>query len=176
MRHVTYSVAMSLDGFIAGPNGEYDWIPTDVGVDWAAFMGRFDTVLMGRRTFELMLGQDAAGSLGQMRTYVFSRTLRPADHPTVPVVSDDAAKVVTALRQESGKDIWLMGGGALFASLLEAGWVDIVEVGIVPILLGRGIPFQPGLSHSRALSLTDIQKYSGGFLLVSYEIAENAAQ
>jgi dihydrofolate reductase len=168
-RQVRYSVAMSLDGYIAGPGGEFDWIPSDVGVDWAAFMARFDTVLMGRRTFELTLTQ-GSGTMSQMRTCVFSRTLVPSDYPDVTVVGDDAGTVVAQLRQETGKEIWLMGGGVLFRSLLEAGVVDLVELALVPILLGKGIPFLPGLSHVRHLSLAKVHQYSGGLVQVTYAI------
>jgi dihydrofolate reductase len=160
---------MSLDGCIAGPNGEIDWLPTDVGLDWAAFMARFDTILMGRHTFELTRSMGEAGSRS-MRTFVFSRTLRAADHPAVTMVSDDAAAVVTALRQEEGREIWLMGGGILCASLMDAGLVDAVEVGIVPILLGRGIPFMPALAGATPLRLAGSQQYDGGLLLLDYEV------
>ena len=87
-----------------------------------------------------------------MRTYVISRTLDPAAHPDV-TVSADAAGTVAALREEDGREIWLMGGGVLFRSLLEGGLVDVVEVSLVPILLGKGLPFLPGLAGRMPLHL-----------------------
>jgi dihydrofolate reductase len=92
MRRVIYSVATSLDGYIAGPNGEFDWIPRDPAVDWGAFMGRFDTVLMGRRTFEVSARQ-GSGNLPNMRTFVFSRTLKASEHPNVTLVAEDAGQL-----------------------------------------------------------------------------------
>lgn len=173
MRRVLYSVAASLDGYIAGPGGEFDWIPMDPAIDWAAFMGRFDTVLMGRRTFELTLGEGAPASQSQMRTYVFSRTLKAENHPNVTIVGDNAASVVKALRAESGKDIWLMGGGVLFRSLLEADLVDGVEVGIVPILLGKGLPLLPPPARSAALRLVQSKTYPSGIMLLTYDVVRD---
>jgi dihydrofolate reductase len=174
MRKVRYSVAMSLDGYIAGPMGEFDWIPMDPTIDWTAFMARFDTVLMGRHTFEVALSQGQAGGSAGSRTFVFSRTLRAADHPTVTLVRDDPAGVVASLRRESGKEIWLMGGGVLFRSLLEANAVDIVEVGVIPILLGGGVPFLPSPSQKARLVLSDMQKYPSGIVMLTYEVSKDA--
>lgn len=166
MRRVLYSVASSLDGYIAGPNGEFDWIPEEPDIDWQAFMSRFDTVLMGRHTYQAAASQ---GPSSGMRTYVFSRTLRPQDHPQVTVVNAETEQVVRELRSENGKDIWLMGGGVLFRSLLEAGLVDAVEVGLVPILLGGGLPLLPGAAHHTRLRLTGTKTYPGGIILLNYE-------
>lgn len=174
MRTLRYSVAASLDGYIAGPKGEFDWIPMDETIDWAAFMGRFDTILMGRKTYELSTGPDSGASLPAMRTFVFSRTLRAGDHPNVTVVAEGADSVVEALRRESGKDIWLMGGGVLFQSLLEAGQVDGVETGVVPILLGRGLPLLPSLPRPVRLDLKKTQKYPSGIVLMTYDVVRSA--
>jgi len=173
MRSVRYSVAASLDGHIAGPDGSYDWIPSDAGIDWTAFMSRFDTVLMGRHTYELVVRSGGGGGMPSMRTYVFSRTLDPEEHPQVTVVSDDAAGTVNALRSEPGKDIWLMGGGELFRSLLDAGEVDAIEIGLVPALLGGGIPLLPPAERWRVhrLELTSLERHEGGLVLLSYTVS-----
>jgi dihydrofolate reductase len=147
----------------------------DPAIDWPAFMGRFDTMLMGRRTFEVAQQQGQGGGTPGMATYVFSRTLRPADYPDVTMVADGAAKVVAELKRGSGKDIWLMGGGVLFQSLLEEGLVDRVEVGVVPILLGRGLRLIPDLVRPTRLKLTDLHQYPSGILLAGYDVASSAA-
>lgn len=175
MRRLLYSVAMSLDGYIAGLRGEFDWIPMDPEIDWTAFMSRFDTVLIGRRTYEIALRQESGGSLPDMRTYVFSRTLRSADHPKVTVVAEDAGRVVGDLRRAPGKDIWLMGGGVLFHSLLEADLVDSVEVGLVPVLLGQGLPLLPPMPRKTRLTLTETQTYPSGIVMLSYDVIRDAA-
>ncbi len=140
MRLVRYGGAMSLDGYIAGPNGEHDWIVMDPDIDFAGLMQQFDTFLIGRKTFEMMrsMGSDAK-SKGTIMNIVFSRTIKPADYPNV-VVESDAVGVVSELRTKPGKDIALFGGGDLFRSLLAAGLVDRVEVSLIPVLLGGGVP------------------------------------
>ncbi len=167
MRRVVYSVAMSLDGFIAGPGGEFDWIPSDPSIDWGAFMARFDTVLMGRKTFALASG---GGPDTGMPTYVFSRTLTLPPKSKATLVRDNAAEVVAGLRAGSGKDIWLMGGGILFRSLLDAGQVDSVEVGLVPILLGDGLPFLPAPAGRHNLTLTGSQQRASGLVRLNYGV------
>ncbi len=118
MRKVVFGGAMSLDGYIAGPNGEYDWIVMDPDLDFAAMTARYDTALMGRKTFEVMRkAGDTAPSMTGIQSFVFSRTLRPEECPGA-VLSDDAERVVRDLRAKPGKDIALSGGGGLFRSLL----------------------------------------------------------
>src|SRR3954468_20652595 len=119
MRRIRYVVAMSLDGYIAGPNGESDWIIMDPEIDFAALFQEFDTTLLGRRTFEATMQPGSPGGMPGMQTYVFSRTLRQEDHPGVTVVSDQPAEALAALKAKPGKDIWLFGGGELFRSLLD---------------------------------------------------------
>lgn len=172
MRRVLYSVAMSLDGYIAGPDGGYDWIPEEPEIDWGRFLGRFDTVLMGRGTWEIVASEAGAGPTAGMRRIVFSRTLDPADHPEIEIVGDDAAEVVADLKAGDGKDIWLMGGGELFRSLLEGGVVDGVEAAAVPILLGDGIPFLPAGGDRVRLEPRGVETYpTTGLVLLSYDVA-----
>ena len=154
MRHICYCVAMSLDGFIGGPDGEYDWIPTEPEIDWSAFMGRFDTVLMGRRSYEASIANPGGPAMPGVGTYVFSRTLRPEDHPGVTIVNENLPATLATLRRTPGKEIWLFGGGELFRSLLQLGEVDRIEVGLAPVLLGNGIPCLPGLDLLKRLRLT----------------------
>jgi dihydrofolate reductase len=169
MRLVRYNVAASLDGYIAGPSGEYDWIPDDPTVDFAAIFARVDTVLLGRRTYELVRDNPGPAWPPETRVYVFSRTLRPEDNPGVTIVGDDAAKIVAELRDEPGTgDIWLFGGGVLFGSLLAAGLVDRVEVTVVPMLLGGGVPLLPAGTPRTALTLAGSHVYPSGMVSLQY--------
>lgn len=171
MRQVRYTVAMSLDGYIAGPNGEYDWIVMDPDIDFPAMMAQFDTFLMGRKTFEVMvrMGEELKPSPG-CETVVFSRTLRQEAHPDV-IVSDDAVRFVSDLRTKPGKDISLFGGGELCRTLLEAGLVDRVEVAVIPVLLGGGIPLLPAPAPRATLKLRQHRLYEkSGIVSLDYDI------
>lgn len=167
-RRVRYQVAASLDGYIAGPSGEYDWIVEEPELDFAALHAQFDTYLMGRRTWEAL----PAGTPLRGEVVVVSRTLRPEDHPDVRVVSGDLEATVRALRARPGRDVWLFGGGELFKSLLELGQVDTVEIAVVPVLLGGGVPVLPGPPARHRLSLTGHRIFpTSGIALLEYEVA-----
>lgn len=172
MRRIRYAVAASLDGFIAGPQGEYDWITTDPDIDFAAIFARYDTLLIGRRTWEMMQSQQGgAGMLGGKEVLVFSRSLRQADCPGATVVGGDFAERLAELEEEPGKDVWLFGGGELFRSLAAAGLVDAVEVAVVPVMLGEGIPLLAPPAMRIALELTGHRVYDkSGIVSLEYEV------
>jgi len=172
MRRIRYAVAASLDGFIAGPKGEADWIIMDPEFDFEAMYKEFDTVLMGRRSFETAGG--SAWGYG-MKTFVISRTLRQQDHPDVTIVGDNVKQILTALQKQPGKDIWLFGGGLLFRSLLEMGLVDTVEVGLIPVLLGDGIPLLPPPFRQARLKLTSHKVYKSGIVGLEYSVQPAAS-
>lgn len=171
MRKVVFGGAMSLDGYIAGPNGEFDWIIMDPEIDFAAFMARYDTFLIGRKTWEVMRKMgDAAPPAPGIRNIVFSRTLRPEDCPGA-TLSADAVGMVPELKKEAGKDIAVFGGGELFRSLLAAGLVDEIGVSVVPVLLGGGIPLLPPPADRTRLRLRNQRVYQkSGIVLLEYDI------
>ncbi len=169
MRSLCYSFAMSLDGRIAGPAGEHDWIPADPDIDFAGLFERFDTILMGRKTWDTARAQ--GGPPFRKRTVVFSRTLDP-DRAAGAEVSRDPLATVRGLKEESGGDLWLMGGGGVFRELLAAGLVDEVEAAVVPILLGQGTPFLlPGPDARFRLELHNLTRYpKSGIVLLRYRV------
>lgn len=170
MRPLVYSVAASLDGFIAGPNGEYDWIVQDPTIDFAEIFSAFDTIVMGRHSYELMQRAGHSPREFGMKVLVASTTLAPAEHPDVQVVTSGLAETVTGLKQKSGKEIWLFGGGILFRSLLDAGLVDRVDVSVIPVLLGGGIPLvPPGPRYT--LLFKDSRTFPSGIVSLTYGVA-----
>ena len=169
MKRIRYSVAMSLDGYIAGPKGESDWILVDSDIDFKSIMGEFDTVLLGRKTYEATRNY-GGGAMPGMQVIVFSTTLNPAGVKGV-VVSDNPREVLPDLKAKPGKDIWLFGGGGLFRSLLELGLVDSVEVAIIPVLLGSGVPLLPNPSRLSKLILLNHRIYEKtGTVSLEYSI------
>jgi len=170
MRRLRYSVAMSLDGYIADQDGGYDWIPMDTAIDFAAYLAKIDTLLMGRGTWEIMQTPEARTVLEGMRVYVVSTTLDAAVFPEVTMISSGVVDAVTDLKAEDGKDIWLFGGGVLFRSMLEAGLVDRVEVAVIPAMLGSGIPLLPGSDVITKLELHSEETFASGIVLLKYDV------
>lgn len=173
MRRLVYSVATSIDGFIAGPQGEYDWIIPDPSYDFGALWNQFDTLLMGRRTYEIALTRfDSLDKMGK-KLIVVSSTLVPAQHPGVTILADNIPEAISALKSQPGKDIWLFGGAVLFRSLLDAGLVDTIQLSVIPVLLGSGVPLLPQ-GRWQPLQLAAFKTYPNGSLALTYSVAPEA--
>ena len=171
MRKVVYSLTNSLDNFIARADGAYDWILMDDEImsEFPKLYASIDTVLIGRKTYDQTLqqatetGPETAGFMG-MKTYVFSRTMKESPNVGVEIISDNAGEFVRSLKNEGGKDIWLMGGGILAASLLRERLVDEMGVAIQPILLGSGKPLFPDIGLQVDLQLLECKTYKNGIV------------
>jgi len=175
-RRLRYQVATSLDGFIATPNGGYDWLVMDPAIDFKALYAEFDTAVMGRKTYDVGKAQGASIAMPGIDVIVFSRTLKPARHSGVRIASEDPGEVVRELKKKPGKDIWLFGGGELFRVLLDAGLVDTVELAVMPILLGDGIPVLPP-GASAKLVLSDVKRLTAsGIMVLAYSVAGSTAR
>lgn len=168
MRRVVMQCAITLDGFIAGPNEEFDWCRGDPGV-MTAFFRTVDTVLIGRRTYDLMVRMGEPSYRG-LRNVVFTKS-PPAVSGKTEFVTGNAAAFVRALREEKGKDIWLSGGAALFQSLLAAGVVDDISLAVHPLLLGGGIPLFASDAGRVPLTLTSAQPLKHGLVMLNYIVS-----
>ena len=171
MRTVTYGAACSLDGFIAGPQGEIDWLhmSSDVSSIMAKYWKSVDTILMGRKTYDVAQAMGGGPAMpGVTGTYVFSRTLERA--PGAELVRDDAGAFVRSLKEKPGKDICLLGGGELARSLFADDVIDEVGLNIQPIILGGGHPLLPDIGKRIQLELVESRTIGGGCVLASYRV------
>lgn len=169
MRKVILGLAVSLDGFIEGPNGEYDWCFTDQDYGMSDFFKRIDAVFMGRKSYELALGMgNEAMGMPKMEEYVFSNTLQSVEGDRI-LVTGDIAKEVRDIKNRPGKDIWLFGGAALTASLMNLGLIDEFWLSVHPVVLGGGKPLFQNISGRKNLKLMDVHTYSTGLVSLKYE-------
>lgn len=170
MRQLRYSVAASLDGYIAGPKGEFDWIVIDPEIDFAAMYAEVSGLVMGRRSYEVTVAMGGSGAQPGMPTYVYSRTLPEGERDGVTFARDAVAHV-RGLKQADGKPLWLWGGGELFRELATAGLVDGISVAIIPVVLGGGIPLVPAPGPRLSLRLRSHRLYATtGTLSLEYDV------
>ena len=169
MRKIILGVAVSLDGFIEGPHGEYDWCFMDQDYGMSDFFKRIDTVFMGRKSYELVLTIEGDSGIPPMKEYVFSNTLKKAKEGTT-ILSGDIKKHIEKIKKESGKDIWLFGGASLTSSLMNLGLVDEISVAVHPILLGSGKLLFSGITSRIKLQLADSKTYSTGLVSLVYNV------
>src|SRR6266436_1882896 len=170
LRKVVLGVGISLDGYIARPDGSVDFLFMPKDYSMAAFFKRIDTAVMGRKTYEvaMKLGGGNMSSPG-MKSYVFSRLLVAGERGEVTIISRSPKQFVEELRKKKGKDIWLMGGGELTREFLREDLVDELYLGVVPVLIGEGIPAFPNGFPQRKFTLVENNSYSKGLIALCYE-------
>ncbi len=173
MRKVILGVAVSLDSFIEGPKGEYDWCFTDQDYGLSDFFKRVDTAFIGRKTYEMTLSMSDSSSSGfpKLKEYIFSTTLNKVKEGAT-LIKGDIQTEVEKIKNEKGKDIWLFGGAGLTTSLLNLGLVDELSLAVHPILLGSGKPLFSNIKHRINLTLVDTKTFSTGLVSLTYTLGQ----
>ncbi|MCX7891218.1 MAG: dihydrofolate reductase family protein [Burkholderiales bacterium] len=166
-RPVRLFIATSLDGCIARADGRVDWLFTDGDYGYAAFYDAVDTVIMGRRTYDDVLGSGPYPYPGKAG-FVFSHSPPAAAPEHVTFVSGPPAALVARLREAQGKALWLVGGAGLVASFLDADLVDEIIVSVHPRILGAGIPLFPRQGRELALELAGVTPFPSGLVQLRY--------
>jgi dihydrofolate reductase len=173
-RKIIARLATSADGYIARSDGAVDWLerPQTAGdYGMADFFNTIDTILWGRKTYDMAMGWGGLGSFGKnTRHYVF--THHPLDTPPkdVTFVDEPVGSFARRLRKEPGKDIWMMGGAAVIASFLDAGEIDEFQLDVMPALIGEGIPLIAPAKRTVALELIESKAYSDGVVGLHYRV------
>jgi dihydrofolate reductase len=180
MRKVTFGGANSLDNFIAREDGSYDWLMwSDESAEiMKDYWTNIDTMVMGRKTWDVAMAnaprsKSKKNPYGDLKTYVFSRTLEPGEKDGAIIVNTDPGEFIGDLKQQDGKEICVMGGGDLARNLFEAGVIDEIGFNIHPVLLGSGIPLFHKMKRQIDLELIECRPFKNGCVYVSYKIKKS---
>jgi dihydrofolate reductase len=172
MRKVILGLGISLDGYIARPDGAVDFLFMPKDYSMGPFFAAIDTAFMGRKTYDVALKMGGGGFGGSaMKSYVFSHLQPPGERGGVTFVNESPKTFLANLRKRRGKNIWLMGGGELARSFLKDDLVDELYIGIVPVLIGEGIPLFPSGFPQREFRLLENKTFSKGLIALKYERA-----
>jgi dihydrofolate reductase len=171
MRKIILGLGISIDGYIARRDGAFDFLfmPKDFMHEFAAFQASIDVAIMGRKTYDVVKAMGGVGSGSKVRHYVLSRTLPPGEHDGLTFVNVSPRKLVDEIRRGKGKDIWLMGGGEVAREFLKADLVDELHLGVVPVLLGEGLPLFPSGFPQRNFALMENKSFSRGLISLKYK-------
>ena len=169
MRKVILGIGISLDGYLARVDGSVDFLFMPKDFSMAPFFKSIDTAIMGRKTLDVSLKLGGSGSYGpSIKTYVYSRTMPAGERDGMTFTQEPPVKLVAKLKKARGKDIWLMGGGELAREFLKDDLVDEIDLGVVPVLLGEGLPvFPPGFPQLD-FKLLENKTYSRGLIALKY--------
>jgi len=174
MRKVTFGGANSLDNFFAREDHSVDWLmwSSEAGEILKDYWANIDCMLMGRKTYEVTQKMNPSGKKphGDMKTYVFSRTLEPGERDGVEIVTENVEEFVRGLKEQDGKNICLMGGGDLAKTFFEAGLIDEIGFNIHPVLLGSGIPLFYNMTKQIDLELIECRPFKNGCVYVLYKV------
>lgn len=172
MRKIVLGLGISLDGYIARPDGSVDFLFMPKDYSMAVFFKTIDTALMGRKTYEAGLRM-TGGKFSNygLKCYVLSRTLEPGERPGVTIINTPPNLLVESLRKQKSKNknIWHMGGGELARAFLQDDLIDEIHLGIVPKLIGEGLPLFPPGYPERRFHLLENKSFSQGFISLKYE-------
>ena len=173
MRKIILQLAVSLDGYIEGPNGEFDWCFTDQDYGMSEFFKRVDTTFMGRKTYELALAMESEAPAGfpKMKEYVFSNSLTSAKEG-VALVRGDIKSEVEKIKKEKGRGIWLFGGAELISLLMNLQLVDEIILAVHPVILGSGKALFKDIKERTWLTLTDHKIYPNGLIFLTYTLTK----
>ena len=168
-RNVVLAVAVSLDGYIARADGRVDWLIDDRTLDLRAYGKTFDVIVAGRKTLDVERASGGSGGpWGKMSCYIFSRTRPPGKRGGAEYLNKSPSEFVRDLKALPGKDIWLMGGGELAREFLKEDLVDGMDLGVMPVLLGEGIPLFPHGFPQRNFKLVSHQAHPSGIIRAVY--------